>query len=63
MVADAEAFTIPEFCQAHRISESLFYRLRAEGEGPVVMRIGARVLISKEAAARWRRVREEKESV
>jgi hypothetical protein len=55
---DRAAYTVAEFCAAHRISRSTFYNLRKRGLGPVEARIGARVLISMEAASRWRRARE-----
>jgi hypothetical protein len=54
-----EAYTVPEFCAAHRICRASFYNL-PEGERPRVMRVGSRVLVSKEAAAEWRRAREAK---
>jgi len=49
------AFTIPEFCAAHRISRALFYILAREGRAPAIIKAGRRTLISNEAAARWRR--------
>ena len=49
------AFSVSEFCEAHRISRSLFYELRRNGLGPKEMKVGARRLISHEAAAEWRR--------
>jgi len=49
------AFTIPEFCEAHRISRALFYVLAREGRAPAIIKAGRRTLISAEAAARWRR--------
>jgi predicted DNA-binding transcriptional regulator AlpA len=52
------AFTIKEFCQAHRISIPTFYELRKVGLAPAEMRMGAMVRISREAAATWRRARE-----
>jgi hypothetical protein len=54
--ADADAFSIAEFCRRHGISPQLFYKFRHEM--PVTFRIGARVLVSREAAAAWRRERE-----
>jgi len=51
-------FSVASFCQAHGISESFFYQLKAEGLGPDVLRLGARVFITHEAAARWRAARE-----
>lgn len=48
------AYSISEFCAAHRISKAHFYNLMKRGEGPVVMSAGKRRLISAEAAAAWR---------
>lgn len=55
---DADAYSIDEFCARHRISRQLFYKPRPKGLMPVTFNIGTRVLISKEAAAAWRRERE-----
>ena len=55
---DADAYAIDEFCARHRISPQLFYKLRPKGLMPVTFNVGTRVLISKEAAAAWRRERE-----
>jgi hypothetical protein len=55
---EAEAFSIDEFCELHRITRGFFNKLRTQGLGPRVMKVGRRVLISKEAAADWRRDRE-----
>lgn len=48
------AFTVPEFCDAHRISRPLFYRLVRAGSGPRLLKAGRRTLITAEAAASWR---------
>jgi hypothetical protein len=53
---DADAYSIDEFCARHRISVQLFYKNRKQM--PRTFSVGARVLISKEAAAAWRRERE-----
>jgi hypothetical protein len=53
------AYSISEFCKSHRISESFYFKLKKQGRGPREMRVGDRVLISLEAAADWRREREE----
>ena len=53
------AMSIREFCTAHRISEDMFFKMRRQGWGPAVMRVGARTLISIEAAAEWRKAREQ----
>jgi hypothetical protein len=47
-------YTIPEFCVAHQISESFYFKLKAEGLGPEEMELGSRRLISFESAKRWR---------
>jgi hypothetical protein len=52
------AFTVPEFCEAHRISQAKYYEMKKDGWGPVEMEVGRRRLISFEAAAEWRRKRE-----
>jgi hypothetical protein len=55
---DRAAFTIAEFCKAHRLSRSALYKMWAAGTGPRIMRAGSKVLISIEAAGDWRRARE-----
>ena len=52
------AYTVVEFCEAHRISRATFYNLLKLGHAPRIMRIGTRTLISAEAARDWRLERE-----
>ena len=52
------ALSILEFCDAHGISEGFYYKLKKQCKGPREMKVGARTLISFEAAAEWRRARE-----
>ena len=52
------AYSIKQFCEAHSISVDTYFRLQRAGLGPVTMKVGARTLISVEAAAAWRRSRE-----
>lgn len=54
----AAAYSIGEFCAAHRISEMTYHRLQREGLGPRIMKVRNRTIISTEAAAAWRRERE-----
>jgi hypothetical protein len=54
-----EAATIPQFCEAHNISRTHFYRLLKQGKAPRLMKVGRRTLIGCEAAAEWRRCMEE----
>jgi hypothetical protein len=56
--SERAAFTIDEFCSAHRISRGMIYKLWQAGSGPRFMTVGARRLISFEAASDWRRARE-----
>jgi hypothetical protein len=56
--AARRALSIDEFCDAHGISRSMYYKLRAQGKGPREMEVGTRRLISDEAGADWRRARE-----
>jgi hypothetical protein len=53
-----ECFTREEFCQAHRIGRTTYHELKKSGKGPVEMRIGSRILISRESAAAWRAARD-----
>jgi hypothetical protein len=48
------AFTIKEFCRAHRLSVSSYYELRKAGLGPREKRINTHIVITAEAAAEWR---------
>lgn len=52
------ALSIREFCQAHNLSIDSYFRMHRSGLGPQTMKIGARTIISIEAAAAWRRERE-----
>lgn len=55
---EKDAYTILEFCQRHGISRSAFYNACKAGQGPRLMRVGNRVMVSREAAEAWRRERE-----
>jgi hypothetical protein len=52
------AFTISEFCEAHRVSKSWLYQQWTLGRGPRVKQIGTKKIITVEDAAEWRRQRE-----
>src|SRR5262245_8428711 len=47
-------FSIKSFCEAHGFSEGFYFQLRSQGRGPREMRLGSRVFITHESAARWR---------
>ena len=53
-----EAFSVAQFCDSHDISRGTFYQLLKEGGAPRIFKVGRRTLISREAAADWRRARE-----
>jgi predicted DNA-binding transcriptional regulator AlpA len=53
-----DAYSVSDFCQRHQISRSHFYNLLNSHDGPRVMRVGKRTLVSREAAFDWRRKRE-----
>jgi hypothetical protein len=53
----AAAFTIAEFCTAHRISRATYYNLKQRGQAPDEARVLGRIIITKESAAAWRRKR------
>lgn len=55
---EPQAYTIEEFCRSHGFSRAHYFNLQKDGLGPRVMRLGSRVVISKEAAADWRQARE-----
>ena len=57
-MSEQSCYTIQEFCHAHRFSRAKLYQLWDAGAGPRIMKVGAKVLISAEAAADWRRQRE-----
>jgi hypothetical protein len=48
------AYTVNEFCDAHRVSRGKLYQLWAEGTGPKFINVGVKRIISFEAAAAWR---------
>ena len=53
-VGKRSCLSVAEFCAEHGISRALFYLLLARGDGPKVMKVGRRTLISAEAANEWR---------
>ena len=54
---DVAADPIPEFCRQHRIGVATYYKL-PPAQRPKEMRLGRKVLITREAAAEWRRAME-----
>jgi hypothetical protein len=57
--AEIRAYSIPEFCRVHGgMSQAFFHALIAKGKGPKLMKVGARTLITVEAATAWRAAQE-----
>jgi hypothetical protein len=50
----AAAFTIAEFCEAHRIGRATLYKLWSQNLGPRFFLVGSHRRIGIEAAADWR---------
>jgi hypothetical protein len=53
---ESQAFTIPEFCLAHKLSRAGYYALKAKGQGPDETQFTPRgkITVSKESAQKWR---------
>ena len=51
---DPPMYSVKEFCRTHRISRAKFYEILAAGDGPEVLKLGRRTLITGEAARAWR---------
>ena len=52
-------YTIREFCAAHRLSISMFFKLKADKRGPRETAVGSRRYITFEDAAAWRAAQKE----
>lgn len=48
------AFTIQQFCEDHSFSKNMFYKLKRAGLAPKMIAVGARRIITVEAAMEWR---------
>jgi hypothetical protein len=57
-IYEVAAYSVDGFCRAHSLSRSKFYEMLRSGEGPRVMKCGAKTLVSVEAARDWRISRE-----
>lgn len=51
-------YTIRTFCEAHKLSQAMYFKLKGEGRGPREIAVGSRRFITFEAAADWRAARE-----
>jgi predicted DNA-binding transcriptional regulator AlpA len=55
---DRDTYTVDQFCASHHIGRTHLYELLKRGQAPRLMKVGRRTLISREAAAEWRRAME-----
>jgi len=59
MSANNVTYDIPDFCYHHKISRSLFYKLKKLNLAPKMMHVGKRVLITEDSAREWRKKMEQ----
>jgi hypothetical protein len=59
MENENDAYGVDTFCKRHGFSRAYLYLLWKRGDGPRFMQVGARRLISREAASDWRRQMEQ----
>jgi hypothetical protein len=52
---EKQAYTVTEFCRAFEISKAMFYKLRKEGIGPEIIKIGRSTRITLEAIDLWKK--------
>ena len=45
--------SINEFCFMNNISRNMFYKLKSKGNGPDLIKVGRRTLITVESAQKW----------
>lgn len=53
-----DAYTVPEFCRAFRVSRTKLYQCWAQNEGPQYYRVGNQRRISADAARDWQQALE-----
>jgi hypothetical protein len=60
---EPRAYTISEFCAAHRLSQGMYFKLKRAGLGPRECKLFSKITISFEAATEWRAAREAESAV
>jgi len=53
-------YTIRTFCEAHKLSQAMYFKLKADKRGPREIAVGTRRYVSFEAAAEWRAAQKER---
>ena len=54
MSNDRDAYGVSEFCTRFGFSRALLYKLWKSGGGPRRAKVGARIIITRQAATAWR---------
>jgi excisionase family DNA binding protein len=57
------SFTIPEFCDAQKISRGYYYILARDGKAPRSFKLGRATRISEDAVREWVKAREAETAV
>jgi hypothetical protein len=52
-------YSIKDFCAAHRISQAMYFKLKADKRGPREIAVGSRRYVTFEDAATWRAAQKE----
>jgi hypothetical protein len=52
-------YSVREFCLAHRLSISMYFKLKAQGRGPREIAVGSRRYVTFDDAAAWRAAQKE----
>jgi hypothetical protein len=52
-------YTIRTFCEAHKLSQAMYFKLKADKRGPREIAVGSRRYITFEDAAAWRSAQKE----
>jgi hypothetical protein len=52
-------YTIRTFCEAHKLSQAMYFKLKADKRGPRETAVGSRRYITFEDAAKWRAQQQE----
>jgi hypothetical protein len=52
-------YTIRTFCEAHKLSQAMYFKLKADKRGPREIAVGSRRYITFEDAAAWRAAQKE----
>ena len=54
IIASDALQSVPEFCEENGISKAFFYKLKAQGKAPKIVKLGSLSKITPEARLEWR---------